>query len=290
MECPNCKGHIGRFELSPNCKHCGVNIFYSCQEKLLADDAKMCELEYATFRILVAKLKAAFVKGAIPILRIVAMLLAIGAICVPFANVGTDFSVFSAEISFGAIGIYSAFSNGTLEALLNLYTYAPAQVVACFALMVLMVAMLLSGFVIFVALLLSFINLQESAKIMRAFSVVGVILSVASCVLAFIMPDIIGECGFLYAKTGFGSFACTAVFIMIFVLNHLFLKKNISADIKDVDLERIKMRKKVRAGEVSLEALPLPVFESEEEKEKRLKENEERRLLTEMAKGGDANG
>ena len=124
MKCPNCSGEIGRFELSPNCKHCGVNIYYSQQKKFLTDDAKMCELEYASFHILVAKLKAAFVRGALPRLRIVAMVVAIASIFVPFATVSTQLPLISSELSFGAWGIYSAFSDGTLFAMLDLYKYA----------------------------------------------------------------------------------------------------------------------------------------------------------------------
>ena len=69
MKCPKCNKEIGIFELAPNCKHCGVNIFYAQQEALLTEDAKKCELEYATFHILTAKLKTAFIGGKIQIMR-----------------------------------------------------------------------------------------------------------------------------------------------------------------------------------------------------------------------------
>ena len=49
MKCPKCNKEIGRFELAPDCKHCGVNIFYAQQEALLTEDAKRCELEFASF-------------------------------------------------------------------------------------------------------------------------------------------------------------------------------------------------------------------------------------------------
>ena len=46
--------------------------------------------------------------------------------------------------------------------------------------------------------------------------------------------------------------------------------------------------KKVKAGVVSLDDLPLPVFETEEEKEKRLQNEAEKKALVEKAKGGEA--
>ena len=166
MKCPNCNKEIGRFELAPNCKHCGVNIFYSQQKTLLTRDAKKCELEYAGFRILVSKLKNTFIGGKLQILRIVAMVMAIGAIFVPFGSISVSVSPFNASFSFGAWGIYSAVTDGTLEVLLNLGGYADKQVCIALAVLGLIVAIFLSGLGVFIALLLSFINIQKSAKIM----------------------------------------------------------------------------------------------------------------------------
>ena len=47
------------------------------------------------------------------------------------------------------------------------------------------------------------------------------------------------------------------------------------------------MKKKVKAGEVSLDELTLPVFESEEEREKRLADEEKSRLLAEKGRSGE---
>lgn len=288
MQCPNCGGRIGRLELAPNCKHCGVNIFYSQQEKSLTDDAKKCELEYATFHILLAKLKTAFIGGVIPVLRIVAMVLAIGAICVPFASVSVNLPLLSSKISFGAIGIYQAFSDGTLSALTNMEIYTPNAVWISIALLLLMVAIFVAGFVIFAVLLLSFIDIRKSAKIMRTMSAVGMLLSVASAAVSLLLPSVVSEYTLYNAKTGYGSFACVAVFILIFILNHLVIIKDIKPLIKEVDIRRVELRKKIKAGEVFLDDLPLPVFESEEEKTKRIEEESLKKSLADKARGGES--
>ena len=264
MKCPECSGEIGRFELSSNCKHCGVNIFYAQQKTLLTRDAKKCELENATFRILVSKLKSAFIKGPIPILRIVAMVLAIGAIFIPFATVSANIPLMSVKFSFGAWGVYSAFADGTLESFLNMFTYAPLEIGASLGLLLLMVLIFLMGFGVFLCLLLSFINITKTAKIMRGLSVAGGILCVAASVLSMLMPAIFPKGGFLSASCGIGAFACIGVFVMIFTLNHLVIKKNIQPLINPVDIKRVELLKKVKSGEVSLDDLPLPVFEDEE--------------------------
>lgn len=268
MKCPNCSGEIGRFELSPNCKHCGANIFYVQQKTLLTRDAKKCELEYAVFRILVAKLKAAFIGGPLPVLRIVAMILAIGAIFIPFATVTADIPLVSAKFSFGALGVYNAFSDGTLQALFNMKDYLPLQVIACFGLLALMVIIFLVGFSVFVCLLLSFTNIRKTAKVMRGLSVSGGVLCTLAAVLSLLMPSVFANSQLLTAKSGIGAFACILVFVFIFMLNHLVIKRNIQPDIKDVDIKRVELSKKVKSGEVSLDDLPLPVFETDDESQK----------------------
>lgn len=285
MKCPNCNKEIGRFELAPDCKHCGVNIFYAQQEALLTEDAKRCELEYATFHILTAKLKNAFVGGKIQIMRIVAMVLAIGAIFVPFATVEANFSLFSARFSFGAFGIYQAFTDGTLNALLNLYEYTPEITISLFALLGLIVLIFFSGLGVFVALILSFINIQKAAKKTQILSSIGIAFSAISLVLSIVLPKIVSTTPFVDAKFGVGSIACIAVLMFIFVLNKLIVAKNIQPEIKEIDLQRVAIRRQIKNGEISYADLPLPVLESEEEKEKRLQEKEEKEKLVQSAKG-----
>lgn len=285
MKCPKCNNEIGRFELSPNCKHCGVNIFYAQQEALLTEDAKKCELEYATFHILTSKLKNAFIGGKIQIMRIVAMVMAIGAIFIPFATVEANFSMFTAKFSFGAFGIYQAFTDGTLQAVLNMNLYTPELTFSLLMLLAFIVLIFLSGFGVFVTLLLSFINIQKSAKKAQILSLTGIVFSVFSLVLSLALPKIISGIPFVSAKFGIGSVACIAVLVFIFVLNRLIVTKNIHPDIKDVDLQRVKIRKMIKKGEITYADLPLPVLESEEEKEKRLREKEEKEALVQSAKG-----
>ncbi len=285
MKCPNCQKHIGRFELAPNCKHCGVNIFYAQQKTLLSEDAKKCELEYATFHILISKLKTAFIGGKIQIMRIVAMVLAIGAIFVPFATVEASFSMFSAKISFGAFGIYQAFTDGTLNALIDLGIYAPTLQTTLVLLLGLIVLIFLCGVGIFITLLLSFINIRKSAVKAQIFAMTGMIISLLSAAGSFTLNKLLAEYTFVSAKAGFGAIACFAVLMLIFVLNRLIVTKNIQPEIKEVDLERVKIRKQIKNGELSYSDLPLPVLESAEEKEKRLLEEEKKEKLVQSAKG-----
>ena len=290
MKCPNCNGEIGRFDLSPECKHCGVNIFYSQQEQLLTRDAKMCELEFASFRILAAKFRSALIGGPLQIARIVAMVVAIGIIFIPFVNLSVELPLVSAKFSLGAFGVYQAFTGGELTALLlDLSPYVPQVTTAVTVLCALFVLIFIMGFCVFVGLLLSFINIPKVARKMCIISAIGFVLSAMAAVMSCVMPRI-AEGSFISAKTGVGTFFCAAIFAVIFVLNKLVIKKGIQPDIKQVDLMRVETRKKIKAGEITLDELPLPVFESDEERKKRLEDEAASKSLADKARGGEQVG
>lgn len=284
MQCPNCKGHIDRFDLSPECRHCGVNIFYFQQEKLLSDDAKMCELEYASLRILIAKLKAAFIAGALQITRIVLCLLTLVSLVIPFASAKAELASGVKSISFGAVGFYSAITDGTASALFALNgidAFSPFTHTAAL-LAVGMILILLASLGVLACEILSFLNIKKTAKIMNVFAFCGVAFSVFAFVAAILMKR--NAVGAISASLGLGAPAAAAIFAFLAVINLLILKKNIQPDIKETDILRVETRKRVKSGEISLDSLSLPVFESEEEKEKRLEK--ERRSL-ELMEGGE---
>ena len=291
MKCPNCGGEIGRFELDPNCKHCGVNIFYYTQDKMLARDAKRCELENASLRIFVSKLKTAFIKGALPISRIIFSVLTLCAVLVPFADAELTLPIISKSLSFGGIGLYQAFSDGTLNAILALKECAGIDgfFIKSLVLVFAMVLIVLVAAVILVTEILSFINIQKTARVMRAASVFGMAFSVFGAVMSFLLGSSAGV-SIIKTSFGFGAFVALAMFAADFIINNLFIKRNIRHIAKEVDLQRIAMRKRVKAGEVSLDDLPLPVFESDEEREKRLADEQKRNALAEEAKGGEHRG
>lgn len=272
MECPNCGNHIGRFELDQNCKNCGVNLFYFQQEKLLTNDAKKCELEYASFRILTAKLKAAFTGGSLQIARMALTVVCVGVLFIPFASFKVSLPLFDHSMSFGGYGLFKGFQNGSLLALLD---FAEISVTADLALkslllVFIMLFILLVGLAVIAVELLSFINIKKSALALSVISAVGMAFSVISVMCAYSLDGSSLPPEIFSVSVGFGGFASAAAFTALLVINILIAKRNIAPEIKDVDLLRVEMRKKVKRGEVSLEELPLPVFETDEEREKRL--------------------
>ena len=137
----------------------------------------------------------------------------------------------------------------------------------------------------FITLVLSFINIHKTAKIAQVLSGIGIVFSTASFWLSISLSKILSFVPFVSARFGIGSIICVVVLIFIFVLNKLIIVKNIQPEIKEIDLERVKIRKQIKNGELSYDDLTLPVLESEEEKEKRLQEKEEKEKLVQSAKG-----
>lgn len=244
------------------------------QEEDLARDAKRAELEFANARIIVAKIKAAFIKGALPIARLVFVLLLAGSFVLPVASATYSVPLFRQEISLSALGIYQLFSGGAISivpefAKSTLFGGATKSLLIAAGIYV---AALLLAVALLLAEILSFINIKKSAKSMAGISLAG---AAVSSVLAVVVLTLKAELSFITFDKSFGAFAVIICFIACFICNHKISKADIRLDIREDDLERKEILKKVRSGEISLDELSLPVFETEEEKEERLKALEE---------------
>lgn len=244
------------------------------QEEDLARDAKRAELEFANARIIVANIKAAFVKGALPILRLVFTILLAGAFVLPVVSATFSVPLFKQEISLGALGIYQLFSDGTFSVIPEFAKstlFGGATKLLLIAAGIYVVALLLAV-AILLAEILSFINIKKSAKSMAGISLAG---AAVSAVLAVVVLTLKAEQSFVIFDKSFGAFAVLLCFVVCFICNYKISKADIRLDLRENDLERKEILKKVRSGEISLDDLSLPVFETEKEKEERLKALEE---------------
>ena len=75
---------------------------------------------------------------------------------------------------------------------------------------------------------------------------------------------------FITAKNGFGAFVSIAVLAVFLFLNVKMYKDNVQPEVKDVDKKRIEIAAKVKSGEINIDDLSMPIFETEEEREARL--------------------
>ncbi|MCR5041084.1 MAG: hypothetical protein K6C36_03150 [Clostridia bacterium] len=274
MKCPKCGGEIPFYDIRPNCRHCGVNIMYYSQDAVLARDAKRTELEGAAARMVIARIKAEFIGSKIAIARMIFVVLAAAALLIPFAATTYSVPFYSDKFSIGIIGIIQAFNSGLFthlptflsSSLFSSQTLA-AVVPACFAVIIVLI-----DAAIVVALLLGFLNLSKGAKFIEWAALIGAIVSVLAQIAAFAMKAVAHNTDIASYSFGFGAVASCAMFVIIFFLNRKMVKDGIEPVYRENDIKRRAILKQVRAGEVDLDDLTLPVFESEEEHDERLKQ------------------
>ena len=277
MKCPKCGGEIPFYDLKANCKHCGVNIYYYSQDALLARDAKRTELEAGVARMVIARIKASFIGGGLQIARMVFIIATIASLLLPIGAVKFHLPFYDGALSAGWIGLVQAIQSGLLLKVPDLLQSAllKPQTIAALIFFVCLLVLLLIGLIILAIYLLSFFNLKRSTKMMKnwAFAgfIAGLLAQIGALVAKFITPD----SPLASVSLGFGGLLCGALFFVQFLLNKAILKKGIEPVYREYDPKRRDLLKLVRRGEVDLDELPLPVFESEEEHEARMKALEE---------------
>ena len=279
MLCPKCDGHIPFYDIRPNCKHCGVNIWYYTQQRDLARDAKRTELEGAAARMVIARIKAAFIGSKEAIARMVVTLGAVAVLMLPFGSIMLTAPYYDKTLSAGLIGVITGIMDGTLMKIpAYLQSAMFAQYTKAFLLPEgVMALLLLVGIIMIGVYLLSFLKLEKMTKIIRNAALIGAIVAllgqIAVLVMAYVKP--LPETPAAQFRVGWGGFAAAAVWFAMYLLNRHMLKKGIEPTYRENDVKRRELLKKVRAGEVDLDSLPLPVMESEEERAERMKALEE---------------
>lgn len=277
MKCPKCGGEIPFYDLKANCKHCGVNIYYYSQDALLARDAKRTELEAGVARMVIARIKATFIGGGLQIARMVFVIATIASLLLPIGAVKYHLPFYEDALSAGWIGLVKAFQSGLLmkapdllkSALLKPQTIAGLIFFGC------LFVLLLIGVIILAIYLLSFFNLKRSTKMMKNWAFIGFIAGLLAQIGALVAKFITPDSPLASVSLGFGGLLCGALYLVQFLLNKVILKKGIEPTYREYDPKRRDLLKLVRRGEVDLDDLPLPVFESEEEHEARMKALEE---------------
>lgn len=279
MQCPKCGGHIPFYDIRPNCKHCGVNIWYYSQQTELSRDAKRTELEGAAARMVIARIKAAFIGSKIAIVRLVITLGAIAILLLPFGSVKFAAPFFERTYSAGLLGVIMGFVHGTIPKFpVYLQTTMFSGYAKAFLLPagVLAVLVLLGG-LIFAAYLFSFLRLEIMTKIVKVSALIGAIVAltgqIAVLVMTYVFP--MPETPSAEFHVGWGGFVIAAVWFVLFLINLMMLKNGIEPTYRENDIKRRELLKKFHAGELDLDSLSLPVMESEEERTQRLKALEE---------------
>lgn len=245
---------------------------YYTQENDLARDAKRTELEFANARVLVAKLKANFIGGKVPIARLVFMLLCVAALIVPFMSAKLTLPMYSGGISVGGIGIYNMINDSMYTQLLNFLKAGIAGDAALKVLigLALFAVVVLGAAAMLIIYLLSFINIKSFAKKLFICSLIFAGVDIVAFVWGFIAKGTADAYGFLTISAGFGALVSLLTLAVFAFLNKKIMDDETPLPVKEVDYKRIEIYKKYKAGEISLDDLTMPIFETEEERQARL--------------------
>lgn len=267
MKCPKCGAEIARFDLSPNCKKCGVHIMYYTQEEDLRRDAKKTELEFTTARLLVAKIKAAYIQGKATILRFVFLLLGVASLLLPLYNVKLSFPWWEYEISIGALGIYNII-NDSLWTMFGAFSDIGVGRVLFVIMLISLILLVLAAFSLvgcFGAWILAFLNIKKSAKAAVAFSVPAILSGIGGTVLSFIAVNLSGAIEFVTVKPYFGGVLLVLLMSAFIAANIALINNTPEIPLKEADRKRLEIKEKLKKGEITLDDLPLPIVEEEKE-------------------------
>lgn len=270
LKCPKCGVEIARFDLSPNCKKCGVHIMYYTQEDDLRRDAKKTELEFTSARILVSKIKAAYIQSKTVIFRFVFLLFSICSLLLPLFNVKLSFPWWEYEISLSALGVYNMFNDSLwtmFSAFSDIGVGKTLFVITLVSLGLLVITVLaLAGCL--VVWLLAFLNIKKTAKISVGFAIPAILSGIAGTVLSFIAVNLSGTIEFVSVKPMFGGIL-TVLLMAAFVSANIALINNTpEIPVSEADRKRLEIKEKVKKGEITLDELPLPIVEEEKHEEK----------------------
>ncbi len=269
MVCPKCGAPIKRFDLSPNCKNCGVHILYYTQEKELAEDAKRTELEFAGARVFTARLKAAFISGAAPVARMILGVLSVAALLLPLGAFDIGIPFFEMKITVGAIGIYKLISDGAIGLFPDFAASGTggalsALGIAAFICLALCALCILA---LFFAWIFSFTNIKKTAKAQSIIISLAMLFIIAAETLLITASKKTDASGIISVSPClWGACGIIAEYAAFLATNIAIIRKTPEIKVSDTDKKRIALLKEIKTGKITYDELPVPIFETEEER------------------------
>lgn len=284
--CPNCNYKLRLIDIDQHCPKCKTNIrFYNFQENFYRE-AKLSELSQAAMHCKIKRLKASFIGSKLTIARLVVMLLPVVAFLLPAASYELVLPFSTTKFDLSVLGLMPLFTGGGLDYISTMAgsvvgeAFGALRTVAFIYLIPIVFAVL-----ILLASILCFWSIKNIQKINCAFSVCGILGSIASILSIFTLNPAKGT-ELLKASNGFGLYVAIAMFLAVFVVNLLLVKKGIPVEYGEGMEKRVEIYKQYKSGKVKLEDLPQPVVETAET---RAIEEEIRKHEEELLKGAEVN-
>lgn len=265
--CPKCQKKLRLFDISQNCPHCGINIRFCNFEEKFYNDAKKAELDAANINMMLTKLKASFVGGKLPVIRLISILPAVAVALLPFGNFTLNLPFLEKSFSLNALGIYTMFSDSTLQYILKMssadvsgvYFSALRNAIITCAIPVLFSVLIL------LFTLLCFISIKKMPKILCTLSVFGFLGAVAATVFSAVLSSATSNTELINCSMSvWGLLGAIVAYAFVFTVNLLISKKGLALVYKEGTEERVAIYKQIKSGKIKMEDLPQPIVETEE--------------------------
>jgi len=260
--CPKCNHKLRVIDWKPECPNCGVNVIYYDFEKQFYIDAKYSEMDVAKIRVKWARVKAAFIGNKLLIARLALSLAPLLAALLPFGNIRFAFPLFEKNLPVSLIGLYSFFTDGSLNYFSALKATTILGTNAAQALRVMFGLTAVAGiaFLLFALQLLCFISFRKMTLLMAGTSVLGV-AAVAWTVAQIFRFSAAALDGLFTANALYGGYAVALMFVVLAALNFVIAKRGVEIRYKEGDLYRIEVAKKLKRKELTLDDIPQPVYQ-----------------------------
>ncbi|HOU09111.1 MAG TPA: hypothetical protein PL044_07990 [Clostridiales bacterium] len=261
-KCPKCNHKLRVIDWKPECPNCGVNVIYYDFEKQFYIDAKHAELDAAKIRVKWARVKAAFIGNRLLVARLSLCLAPLLAALLPFGRIRFAIPLFEKNLPVSLIGLYSFFTDGSLDYFGALKATNILGTNAAQALRVMFGLTAVAGiaFAIFALQLLCFISFRKMSLLMAGASLLG-IAAAAWTVAQMLRFSAAPLDGLFTANTLYGGYAVVLMFGVLAALNFAIAKKGIEIRYKEGDLYRVEIARKLKRKELTLDDIPQPVYQ-----------------------------
>lgn len=246
--CPKCGYKLRMIDVKADCPKCGVNLIYYNHQERLNEDADKAEEELINFQPKIDRVKFAFAGTKLSIVRIILILLPIGMLFLPLANVACNgIPHHEIDTSFSLMSVINDFE-GVLNFGLSLPTFAGSTLA-----MIMFFVGLLCAVIVAVISLASLIACAFScspkgfkrnvtmASIGGVAGLLGIIsIAILNSQLSAVFPENYS------GSVGIGAILVVVGFALVITINVLIKKQNAPVKYKDVSeyIERIEKRKK----------------------------------------------
>lgn len=268
-KCPKCGGRLSPLDWQQECPHCKTNLMFYGFEKRFYEDAKYAEMGLAKVRVKFEYFKCAFIGGKLASIRFASALLPVLALLLPVGVCTFSLPMFEQSLSLSIIGVIKALTDGGFS-LLGTLSGSPVIGESASLLRAAFISYLIP--VLFAVLILAlqflcFISIKKTAALISASSVLGglSVLYVLSCVNVLTAGTASGlSC--VSSSGGFGAYVLLLAFAVVAALNITVALKGIPVHYKEGDLYRVDTAKRLKRGEITLDDISQPIYETEEEK------------------------